>query len=341
MDNNTKNPLVSILMCTYNDEDYIGEAIESILKQSYKNIEFIIVNDGSTDDTKTIIHNFASSKIRYIENIKNQGQEFSKNLGISKAKGKYIAYMDGDDISELERIATQVEFMEKNMDIGLCSTRLAFFGQRNGELLTVETDENIRLQALFSTPMPHPTWMIRRDILTKHSIEYEQGFLAAEDYCFILKLLEKTKAYCIQKALYRYRWHGKNISIEKKDLQKENTLKISQIAFRKLLNVHLPRDEHSFIHSKLNAYKLTIEEIDKIHFILYEKLKSSDSELVKPFKKFYSEKLMWSYNFESPKGFITLFSFFRTKPWQNLPFKVYYQKYLLIIAKCIYRNFVK
>ena len=301
-------PLVSVLMCTFNNAVYLREAIDSILQQTYPNIEFIIVNDGSTDQTKDIILSYESPKIRYYENKKNRGQEYTKNKGIVQAKGKYIAYMDGDDISERQRIATQVEFLETHSDVGFCSTGVTFFGTRSGQLFTAETDEAIRLDALLSTPMAHATCMIRREILALHQINYVQGFLATEDYWFILCLLEKTKVYSIQQPLYRYRWHDKNISVTKGGLQQEHFKRISQKAFKQLLKIELSEQEHALVYSIFRG-KISIEKIKQIHPRLIEALKTSKSDLISPFKPFYVKHLIKAYGHDLQDLISTLNTF--------------------------------
>lgn len=94
------NSLVSVLMCVYNSQQYLSEAIESILKQSYNNFEFIIVNDASTDDSKLIIKSYQDKRIKYFENKSNFGLTFSLNFGLKQCKGEFIARMDADDISK-------------------------------------------------------------------------------------------------------------------------------------------------------------------------------------------------------------------------------------------------
>jgi len=115
---------VSIVMSVYNAQKYLDEAIESILNQTYSNFEFIIINDGSTDKSLEIIENYAKKDSRIIViNRENKGLIYSLNEGIRKANGKYIARMDADDISLPQRLEKQVEFMEKNKNIGICGTQ--------------------------------------------------------------------------------------------------------------------------------------------------------------------------------------------------------------------------
>ena len=116
------NPLVTILMPVYNAELYLKRAIESILNQTYKNIEFLIINDGSTDNSLAIIKSYSDKRIVLIENDKNSGLIYSLNIGLKKASGKYIARMDADDISYPTRIQKQCAFMENHNEIGILGT---------------------------------------------------------------------------------------------------------------------------------------------------------------------------------------------------------------------------
>lgn len=333
-----EGPLVSVILCTYNNEDFLVEAIESILNQTYQNIEFIIVNDGSTDRTKSIIQNFKTEKIKYFEHQKNKGQEEAKNLGLANAKGKYIAYMDGDDISKKQRLSTQVEFLESHNEIGICSTGLAFFGIRNDVKFGAETDLEIRLKSLFSTSIAHPTCLIRSSVIFQNNIKYKKGFEAAEDYYFFLALLGKTKAYCIQKPLYRYRWHGENISIIKSDIQQENFKKISLLSFQKLLGIDFSKDEHEIIYSFFKG-KSDLENALIVQSILEKKSHlKMNSKLSKRFHLFYYERLIEILNNESPKGFSTFLVFIKSGIWKELSLKKYFKRYLFISARCLYNS---
>src|SRR5688500_8514963 len=108
----TTQPLVSVLMPVYNAEAYVSEAIQSILQQTYKNFEFLIINDGSTDNSEKLINTFSDSRIRYIRNSENIKLVATLNKGIDLSVGKYLVRMDADDISLPERLQKQVDFME-------------------------------------------------------------------------------------------------------------------------------------------------------------------------------------------------------------------------------------
>src|SRR5580698_9685158 len=108
------NPKVTVLMPVYNGEKYIKEALESILQQTFIDFEFLIINDGSTDNSVSIIKSFNDNRIRLIHNEKNSGLVYSLNKGIGLSNGEYIARMDCDDVSIPERLEKQVGFLNSN-----------------------------------------------------------------------------------------------------------------------------------------------------------------------------------------------------------------------------------
>ncbi|MDR2913853.1 MAG: glycosyltransferase family 2 protein, partial [Tannerella sp.] len=119
-------PYVSIVMPVHNCGAYIKEAIDSMLHQTMSDFEFIIVNDGSTDDSGIIVHSYADPRIRVIDFAENKGCYPARNCGMQLARGKYICVMDADDISLPKRLELQCDFLEKNRDIGLVGSAFRY-----------------------------------------------------------------------------------------------------------------------------------------------------------------------------------------------------------------------
>ena len=126
-----KSPQISVVMPAYNAEKYITEAIDSILFQTFKDFEFIIINDASTDSTKDIIESYKDPRIKLVNNEQNKGVAKSLNIGISVACGKYIARMDADDIALPERFQKQFDFMEQHPNIDVCGSWAKKTGNEN------------------------------------------------------------------------------------------------------------------------------------------------------------------------------------------------------------------
>ena len=203
---------LSVILPVYNVEDYIAEAIDSILTQTYTDYELIIVDDGSTDRTPEIVRdNATDKKVKIITNATNQGLTKSLNIGIAEAKGKYIARQDGDDISLPTRLAEQVAFMEENPKIALLGTDMQVL---NEDKLHVKKRKN-----------PNPTFedllahnsvvgasvMIRKSALDEVGV-YDEAFRVTEDYELTLRMAKHFKVATLPKPLYVQRIRLASIS---------------------------------------------------------------------------------------------------------------------------------
>ncbi|MFA6023462.1 MAG: glycosyltransferase family 2 protein [Candidatus Pacearchaeota archaeon] len=210
-----KTPLVSVVMPAYNTEKYIAEAIESILNQTFKDFEFIIVDDGSTDNTLQIIKDYAKKdkRIKVLRNEKNLKICKSLNKGIREAEGKYIARMDSDDSSLPTRLERQVEFMEKNPEYGVVGAFMELFDENTGKVLGIrkysDKDEVLKEKIFFYSPFAHPVTMIRKEAFYKVSFYKEVDF-PSEDLNLWFRIGEKYKFSNIQKVLLKYRYHEKS-----------------------------------------------------------------------------------------------------------------------------------
>lgn len=210
--------LVSVVMPVYNGERYLRQAIESILSQTFRDFEFIIINDASTDKSEEIIRSFAESRIVYIKNDKNLGQAESLNRGIRNAKGVYVARMDQDDISLPERISAQSAYMEANRDAAILGTGYQEVDENSNitrrPLFPNSPDVKTRLFFARLTgwaSIVHPTVMIRKDIFDKVGY-YDPKYRICQDYDLWLRVVRKYKIENIPKVLLNYRVHDSSTS---------------------------------------------------------------------------------------------------------------------------------
>lgn len=215
------NVLVTILMSVYNEEKYVKAAIQSILNQTYKNFEFIIFDDASIDDTWEIIKSFDDSRIIAIKNEKNCGLTCNLNKGILMAKGKYIVRMDGDDISYPERVMKQIQFMENNPSVVVSGTAMKFFGKSNQLLKMPLKDDELRVKMLFGSVIMHPSFIIRKEVLEKYSIRYNEKLRYAQDYGILQRLCNYGEIANLSDVLVKYRVHEEQVSEAKRSQQKE------------------------------------------------------------------------------------------------------------------------
>lgn len=218
-------------MPVFNGAKYLSDAIESILNQSFSDFEFIIVNDGSTDKTEEIIRSYQDPRIVYIKNEKNLGLSKSFNIGIERARGRYIARMDADDESVPKRFERQVSFLNKrpHVDIVGSSMRLIDEHGRERGIYSRQLDHlDIKFASLFSTPMMHPTIMGRLEIFKSH--HYNEGLSNSEDYELWSRLLFQTKTHFanINEPLLLYRTYPhsftQTLNLDKRTLSAHNTI---------------------------------------------------------------------------------------------------------------------
>lgn len=204
-------------MPVYNASRYLKEAIQSILNQTYRDFEFIIINDGSTDDSSEIIQSFSDTRIRFINNEKNLGIIQSRNIGLEAARGFYIANMDADDISLPERFQKQLAYMESNPETVILSTRLVLVNEKNEETGIWPEDYHCITATDIKNTLPvincigQPTIMMRADVIKQ--IRYNDRFKANEDWGLWLQVL--SQGGVIQKlpdVLLRYRQHSASIT---------------------------------------------------------------------------------------------------------------------------------
>lgn len=199
-------------MPVYNCAPFIQEAIKSVLEQSFTDFELVISNDGSSDNTSLLIREFKDSRIKLIENNKNHGLVYNLNHCLDVARGEYIIRMDGDDISLPGRFEKLVKFMDDNPDIGVASSWLERFGDKNDVWKTFISDNEIKAGLIFSSTIAHAPSIIRLKLLNQNKIRYNNNFPHMEDYVLWHDLKNKTKFATIPEILYKYRITGSNVT---------------------------------------------------------------------------------------------------------------------------------
>ncbi len=210
-------PKVSVIMTVYNGEKYLREAIDSIINQTFKDFEFIIVNDGSTDRTGKILASYKDPRIKVITQ-EHQGMAQGRNKGVESSSGEYIAIMDADDISLPTRLEVLVNFLNYHGDVGgvgtdnyLVSERGKVNGIRHG------IDSEVLMKEGPKCPC-EPTYMVRNDLLKKIG-GYRQELGLASDYDLFLRLAEVTTLKNINQPLYKQRINLINDSTTRRAIQ--------------------------------------------------------------------------------------------------------------------------
>ncbi len=248
-------PKISVIMPVFNAEKYLREAIDSIMWQSFTDWELIVINDGSTDSSETIIRSYTDTRLKYYKNEQNIGLIATLNRGIDLGNGEYVARMDADDISEKERFKAQITFLEKNREYAMCGSYAKVIDESNnetGKILNLHTNDYLQINLLFSVPFIHPSMMIRGNVLRNNYFNYE--YKHAEDYELWCKIAQNHKIGNVPYYLLRYRWHTTNVSVTNSEIQEDIKNKIIR---NQLQNIGLqPTEQELYLH------KVTFQQFD-------------------------------------------------------------------------------
>jgi len=192
-----KTPLVSVIIPTYNRATTIVRAIESVLNQTYKNFELIVVDDNSTDNTEKVLsHYIANSRINYIKLTKNIGGGGARNRGITEAKGEFVAFQDSDDQWMLDKLEKQMKVFEDNTEIDIVFSRI----QKNGDISTafpkrdITRSQNIYTELLKDNYIGTVTAVIRKEKL-KEVGGFDQSLPRLQDWDLFIRLAQNAKFY--------------------------------------------------------------------------------------------------------------------------------------------------
>lgn len=233
-------------MPSYNSESYIAESINSVINQTYKNWELIIIDDCSTDNTTSIVNSFKDERIKLIINTENLGAAKSRNKGIEAASGRFIAFLDSDDLWHKEKLKRQIEFMEKNKYIFTYSNYNQI-NEKGNFIKSITCPQSVDYKKLLKTCYIG----CLTAIYDTHALDkvYMPDIRKRQDYALWLKILKKGVAgYCHPESLASYRIHSKSISHNKLSAAKYNWF-----LYRKIENLNLIQASYYFSFYALNG----------------------------------------------------------------------------------------
>lgn len=228
---------ITVLMPAYNAEKYIGEAIESILNQSFSDFELMIIDDGSSDSTMNIVDSFKDARIRVVTNEKNLGLIATLNKGLSLIKTEFVARMDADDISLPKRLETQLKFMRANPDVGVCGTwydNILPDGSEKKGGRYLPSHNEILFKNLYQLHIIHGTTMMRMQVIRDNDLSFNPSFSHSEDYDFFARFAEVSKLHNIQESLYIIRHHEESVSKKFSDVQIGNSNRVKTRIFNQI-----------------------------------------------------------------------------------------------------------
>lgn len=288
-------PKVSVVMPVYNSAKYLRESIDSILKQTFQDFEFLIINEyGSDDGSAEIIKEYEKmdARVVFIQNDRKLGLGDSLNKGFKLAKGEYIARMDADDLAHKKRFELQVKTLDDNPSVGVCGTYQLHFGKDVRWIHKPPiSNEQCKANLLFYCDICHSTLMLRSKVFIDNNLFYDNNYLA-EDFELWSRAVAVTDFMTIPKVLGKYRWGDGNISIAKHDKLIEESGHLVAKEIKQNLDLDIDKNEYNLIGGWINPFleekdvKIKEEMLKKLKVIL---LKIWDKNKI---VKFYDEKCL-------------------------------------------------
>lgn len=260
--NPVQKPRVSVIMSVYNGTQYLCDAVQSILDQTYGDFEFLIIDDASTDSSLDILRKFNDPRIRIIVNKKNIGLTKSLNVGIAQARGKYIARMDADDISQPNRFEKQVYYLDTYPEIavvGTCAEMIDDNSKSIGLLSYRAEPTMIDLQE--SNQVIHGSIMARKDVLESMG-GYPSHYKMCQDYALFLKIVQKYTIHNLQEILYRIRIHASSVT----QMNIEKSIAFHIVAVRDGLGEKICIDKFPFTDIDYENFFLSLTKSEKFFY---------------------------------------------------------------------------
>jgi GT2 family glycosyltransferase len=205
----TAAPLITVLLPVYNGQAHLAEAVDSVLAQTQRDFELLVVDDGSTDATPALLAQYVQADARVrVAAQPNAGLVAALNCGLALARGRYVARLDADDVCRPERLARQAAFLDRRPEVLACGSWAHVLG---GPARAVwrypANDADLRAQVVFETPFCHPAVMVRAEALARHGLAYDPAFREAEDYALWARLAEHGALANLPEVLLEYRVH--------------------------------------------------------------------------------------------------------------------------------------
>lgn len=281
-------------MPCYNSESYITRAIESILSQTFEDFELIIVDDGSTDESREVIESFKDRRIKYIHNSKNCGNYVARNRGMLHAIGKYICVMDADDIALPNRFSVQLRYLEthkKVAAVGALSEVIDEHDRIIGHIDRPFKPSSIKVSLLRDNCLTHSTLMMRRHLITRYSLLYNESYIFSADYDLIARISSRFPIWNLSEILLKYRIHSNQISSARRfaqiafaDLVRKGQLKcFGFVPNEKEVDLHLKLMKEAYISD--DELQLCENWLNKLLKINYKKCLYNNKHLYRLFEE--------------------------------------------------------
>ena len=246
-------PRVTVLMPVYNAAATVREAVDSVLAQTYGDFEFLIIDDGSSDETARIVRSYDDPRIRSESNGQNLGVVRTLNKGLDLARGEYLVRMDADDVSLPDRLARQVAFMDEHPTVGACGSWVVTMGDKTADILRYPcAPEDIKAHLLFYNVIVHPSVCLRQAAFPANELRYDEGFPHAEDFELWQRACRAFPLANIDRVLLRHRIHEHSVTRRNQSAQAET---LRRIDYRSLMELGIDPDEEQLsLHRRISEY---------------------------------------------------------------------------------------
>lgn len=256
-----ERPLVSILLPCFDAERFVGVALDSLLAQTYDELEILAIDDASGDGTLGILEAYAArdERVRVLRNERNLGLIATLNRGVAEARGALIARMDADDVSARRRIERQLETLRRRPDVDVVGTAIELVDGRNGRRLRPRplrclTPEGARFAALFATPVAHVTILARAPAMRAHSYGTSPDSLHTEDYELFTRMLADGVGFCnVDEPLMTVRVDPHGVSLRYEEIQVENFVACAARHLERTLGVRPESAAHRVLVNRIDG----------------------------------------------------------------------------------------
>lgn len=221
----SRSPRVTVLMPVHNGEQYLVEAIESVLNQDVGDLELLVIDDGSTDDTPAILRACPDPRLRVIR-LEHIGLIGALNHGLEHARGEFISRMDADDVMSPGRLGRQLEHFHRYPKAVACGTPYELFGAVEGVVRPPRGNRACQAHLIFGSSVPHATVMIRADVVRAHGLRYRDGYLQAEDFKLFSELARFGELHNLRHVGLRYRQHDEQVTRREDAVMRDTHLRI-------------------------------------------------------------------------------------------------------------------
>ena len=243
-------PRVTVLMPTYNVAPYVKEAIGSVLRQTFSDLELLVVDDASTDDTLAAVRAIEDPRIRIAAFDNNVGLAENLNRGLALINTEYVARMDGDDIAEPYWLEHEVAILDRHPEVGICSGGFERFGTVKSLVRFPERHEDCLANMLFECSVIVPTF--RMSLYRDHGLRYSTEAFPAEDYRFWAECLRVTKIYNLQETVFHYRMHPTQICTARREEQQKKVAAV-RLFMLEWLSPDFSEEEQSYYTGQFMA----------------------------------------------------------------------------------------